>query len=273
MTNYLNNVLQISEKYRKQIKKLSSPVVESLGIDYVAYQRVTVDGQYSLAINKIDFGEFYIDNKIYEFDPFIRSPKFSSNGIILLDDMVDPKYLNYIEKVSKTFDLNVALALVKTTPFDATFLCLASKKRVPNQLSYYLNELPLLQRYYDYFQEEGKGLIQTMNDNPINMLDFLGQDFHRLPAQMRVEMGTQKRQQFLQLMNKTSSQLLNLTLREKQCLNQLLQGNTAKEAAQNLCLSPRTIEQFLAKLKVKLDCARKSDLFKKALDLKKSGVL
>ncbi len=72
----------------------------------------------------------------------------------------------------------------------------------------------------------------------------------------------------LQLRRFLESELYNIqfTPRERDCLHYLLQGYTAKEIGNHLQLSPRTIEDYIARLKEKLRCTCRSDLVKKAKD-------
>jgi DNA-binding CsgD family transcriptional regulator len=60
----------------------------------------------------------------------------------------------------------------------------------------------------------------------------------------------------------------NLSKRQIECLNWLVQGMSAKEIAKMMCLSPRTIESYLEIIKIKLNCYKRSDLVKKALEIK-----
>lgn len=57
-----------------------------------------------------------------------------------------------------------------------------------------------------------------------------------------------------------------LTKRESECLFYTLRGKTAKEIARILKLSPRTIEDYLDKVKMKFFCASKSELISKAFE-------
>lgn len=54
--------------------------------------------------------------------------------------------------------------------------------------------------------------------------------------------------------------LKDLSLREKHCLNYLLKGKTAKETAKLLRISPRTVEEYLTRLRQKLGCRYKREL-------------
>jgi DNA-binding NarL/FixJ family response regulator len=57
-----------------------------------------------------------------------------------------------------------------------------------------------------------------------------------------------------------------LTTRESECFFYLLRGMTTKMIAQQMSISPRTVENFIEKLKARLNCTYKSDLIQRALD-------
>jgi len=54
-----------------------------------------------------------------------------------------------------------------------------------------------------------------------------------------------------------------LTRREAECMRYFLQGKTIVGAAEQLNLSPRTVEFYVKNMKIKLDCATKDDLVRK----------
>ena len=58
----------------------------------------------------------------------------------------------------------------------------------------------------------------------------------------------------------------NLTKRELDCYLWLLKGRSVKEIAQKLNLSARTVDFYVTSMKLKLNCARKSELFDRAME-------
>jgi DNA-binding CsgD family transcriptional regulator/predicted ester cyclase len=64
-----------------------------------------------------------------------------------------------------------------------------------------------------------------------------------------------------------------LTQRERDCLQCLLEGKTAKETANLYKLSHRTVESYFEKIKRKLNCRTKRDLFTAAQILEKLELL
>ena len=56
------------------------------------------------------------------------------------------------------------------------------------------------------------------------------------------------------------------TLREAQCMAQIMRGRTIKSTAIFLGLSPRTVEYYLKNMKAKLKCRTKSELMQLIAD-------
>jgi len=68
-----------------------------------------------------------------------------------------------------------------------------------------------------------------------------------------------------QLIGEHASFSLNaLTSRERECFNYLTRGFTAKQIGKKIQLSARTVENYIEKIKIKLDCASKAELIEKA---------
>lgn len=68
-----------------------------------------------------------------------------------------------------------------------------------------------------------------------------------------------------ELIKNTDRKIPPISKRELQILGQLVQGNTAKEAARALLISPKTIEYHILKLREKFNCQSKSQLIRLAL--------
>lgn len=74
-------------------------------------------------------------------------------------------------------------------------------------------------------------------------------------------------------MEKYLEQASLLSNRERQCLKYLLEGKTAKETADSLSLSPRTVEFYFENIKRKLNCWSKRELFTTAQIMEKLELL
>ncbi|MFI4957094.1 MAG: LuxR C-terminal-related transcriptional regulator [Gammaproteobacteria bacterium] len=56
-----------------------------------------------------------------------------------------------------------------------------------------------------------------------------------------------------------------LTSREHQVLKQVLLGYTAKKIASDLCISPKTAETYISRIKTKMQCATRGDIIAQAV--------
>ena len=65
----------------------------------------------------------------------------------------------------------------------------------------------------------------------------------------------------------TTSEKSQLTKRQLQCAQLLIQGKTTKEIARQINLSPRTVEHYLEHLKDKFNCRNKTELVIKLTEL------
>ena len=54
--------------------------------------------------------------------------------------------------------------------------------------------------------------------------------------------------------------------RETECLHLTIRGKTAKQVAHELKISPRTVEEYLANIKIKMGVSSKSELIEKGID-------
>ena len=117
-------------------------------------------------------------------------------------------------------------------------------------LNFCIQNLIVLQNFIQYFKTEAEDLIEAAKKDPIMLsprsplkapkstsMDFVGYDFK----------------------NKKKI-TLKLTGQEAASLKQLGTGKTFKEAAKNLLISPRTVENHIYSAKMKSGCNSTNDL-------------
>lgn len=59
--------------------------------------------------------------------------------------------------------------------------------------------------------------------------------------------------------------LNKLSKRECECIRYMMRGMTTKQIASVICLSPRTVEGYIANVKNKLDCKNRYEIISKVL--------
>lgn len=68
------------------------------------------------------------------------------------------------------------------------------------------------------------------------------------------------------MLNHTIPAHTNLSKRQLECLKLLVRGKTAREIAETLCLSTRTVEHYLENIKSQMHVSKKSELIDKVYD-------
>lgn len=130
---------------------------------------------------------------------------------------------------------------------------------------FYLSNTNLLLRFCNYFHEQASDLLKLADKN--ENLIFLPKTFlqkmdsHNLSIDDFI-----KETQVKKHMIDTPRGLVSISKREMQCIQLLNQGSSAREVAEKLFLSKRTIETHINNIKNKLNITGKSDLIKFFLD-------
>lgn len=128
----------------------------------------------------------------------------------------------------------------------------------PDAVSGYLNQLPVLCKYTDYF-------LENMGDE----LADLAEDCFPVSACVKDGMAAvfDKHPPLVNAHGKYQVGQYQLTKRQLQCLKHSLQGGTAKDIGLCLDISYRTVEIHLAKLRAIFECRNKYELHHKAEQL------
>jgi DNA-binding CsgD family transcriptional regulator len=120
-----------------------------------------------------------------------------------------------------------------------------------------INNRDFLKTFTNYFREKASDLLETRDRSNIavfkNKFDtnYKPNIMLEKAKNFELKLKTQQTQRFKDL---------NISPRELQCLELLSHGKTAKEIAQNIQISHRTVESYLANLKTRINCNYKSEL-------------
>lgn len=125
-------------------------------------------------------------------------------------------------------------------------------------INYYLNNIDCLEKFNSYFKEKANKLLTEANKHILN-----------IPIDMRPTFGGLNKaiSDNGSCVNFKSNKQL-LTVRENQCIEFLSYGFTMKEIAKEMKISPRTVEDYLNNLKIKLGVRRKSEIINALIELR-----
>ncbi|HVV68177.1 MAG TPA: helix-turn-helix transcriptional regulator [Gammaproteobacteria bacterium] len=120
----------------------------------------------------------------------------------------------------------------------------------------YLNHIDLLEKFIIYFKEKAAHLINTAEQSPIIIMDKLVKDIPPAPLN-KIQLD---RDRFMQQV--ISADLIQFSAREYDCIKWFKQGYSLKMIANELNISPRTVETHFEHIKQKAQCHTRSELVK-----------
>lgn len=249
---------QTSIKYDRLAKKLSRPLFDHFGITYFCYQWVSNDGHWFTLGNNPDWLLYSGEHQFYQFDPSLIKPHhYQSSSICFPQHHKHDDFQQImIAKAIHVFDLDHALAIIEPNSLGCEYFFFSAPQKHRKVLDIYLAQLTTLRRdYLHHVKKEVKPvyehcLAHSVNLNQINPVGFNSQNI------MTVELIDQQDMAFISAINNTPP----LTLREQDCLKLYRQGLTAKQTAQQMKLSHRTIEDYFENIKEKLGVTSKREL-------------
>lgn len=247
-----------------EMRQINSYLEQHFAITHFSYIKCLADGShFGLNTHNEWLKHFYL-NRYKEYDVFYHSIDAYVSGVFLWSCIKEQaSFIGFREHSG----IDHGITLVDKQPKSCEFYNFATRHANHAIINFYLNNLDILWRHTFYFKEKAAKLIKKAEKdrfilprcNPkkeksILILDS-AQDTFR---QQAVSTSPIKRYYLL-----SGNWDVYLTEPEARSCYYLLQSKSIKEIAQLMILSPRTVENHLAKIKIKLDCSTKSELVKK----------
>lgn len=253
----------VSEKNRELMQKITAPLAVHFGITYFCYQKVTHDGQWLITSNNAQWLHHSAEQGFYRVDPSLVNPTFYQKGYSLPETHQDSILQETLIKDARSlFDLCHSLAIIEPTTDGCEYFFFSAPMSNVRIYNIYLQQLNNLKIFVSYFKENTLKLQQQMTDNPVDLKQLKGNLFYQNDNLLITDDLNAINLAFLNDLNR-AYHFPKLTEREHDCLNYLLKGLTAKESAKVLGISPRTVEEYLAQLRYKLQCKDKGEVISK----------
>jgi len=258
--------LRKHHRFSDSLRFLTVPIVEAFDLAQFCYFSIDSDGNSAALSTYPAWMEYYMNEKLFVFNPFLKSPKLIPEGIHLAKGVKDPAYLNS-RKHAESFGIQDSLVITLKMKEKLVGFSFGLKSNV-YQNPLIIREIPLLRNYCEFFLKEAAHTIRELESEPVNILPFKGDAFKC--SHLNFGLSKCQKNKLLTLMRipKTS-----LSSREKECLRFYLEGETASSIAKQLGLSRRTVESYLDNIKMKLNSYNKTDLLKQAKRLLDNGLL
>jgi len=247
-----------------EINELCKPL-QRFGINYVSHTRIYEDGSFiDVSNNSAVMDYYYYQTDLYkEYTPDIM-PDIVGGGMYLCSSFGCAEPIRHMREL---FGIDNVIVIIE--PHDDYYEVwnIGSDRTRHNAIEFYYNNQDLLKAFTYYFKDKGATTIKKYEQDKIKRqistphLDYL---------LSKVQLHNTEKDAFISEMEAERYYVYKdtyLTKREYACLRYLTNGFTAKEIAQVLNLSSKTIEYHLQSIKTKCNVTKKSQLVRLAKSL------
>lgn len=241
-------------------KDLCAPLA-LFNISSFANARVNHKGEFSTLCNHPSYLLHYLENNYHQADISSKNAPPEIQNYLMWDMLeCHGKTANMLSDAA-TFNYRHIFTIVKKEAEHTDYYHFGTHLNSPSINQWYLNNLDKLELFIDYFNEKmsqfktlSRGHDITFPVAQSNECQILG-----------LESLSQNEQQFIHQISRTH----RLSLRQQQCLELAVQGHSAKQIANHLNISHRTVEDHLHTLRQKFHAKNKTELILKSMNHQK----
>lgn len=256
-----------SSSYHDRVQRSMALLNECLGVNHFWYYRIIHSGHYAYIGSHLPWSEFCFNESMAQHFP-LRHPSTLESGIYLLKATASSDLKKVFNVAWEKFHINFNINILQKVPEGVESFGFASRFNDSREEQRLLNELPLLRHFIKYFKKEHQKLLWVLEENQVDIATHFGSLFYEKSS---VFVFPCNRDQFLRKMGLGAA--LTLTPQEKKTLKLASKGYPAPFIANQLRLSTRTAENYIASIKSKLSCKSKVSLIQKAQEIDALGYL
>lgn len=260
-------------KYSDRIRKATQPLRERFGIEYFTYHRIDDEGKYTVLVDRPDWAQHYVQEQIYLQDPYLRHPSCYQSGISLIETHGSKEYREMLlDAGKKVMNVDMGAFLIEKKENSVEFFGYSGNKESSALQSLYLNHPQILRSFAAHFKRSLHSILAQMTVETSSLVDLKGDDYF-CKQTICPDVAPEMRLAYYRDLGFEAQNAEKLSRREKQCLKLLIESKSAKETAQVLGLSPRTVESYFENIKCKLSCWSKQEVLTVACQLNELGLL
>lgn len=239
-----------------EIQKICKPLFDKLDLAYFNYSRIYRDGSLFGLMSSPEYAKCFLENskRARILSPKPEAGIQAQTIISLWGQRADPWIMKTLS------DLGIYHPIMFSdvgSDYTENFV-FGSKIDRASSIEGYFNNLITLQRFQEYFRSIANKLIEQSQEAEKRV--FLGEASHPFSLEDFIEPFDPNQHTTVEL--RVGKQLIMLTPKQKQCLEHLSKGLSAKEIAMKMGVSPRTVETHLEHIKTKFNVNYKSELLK-----------
>ncbi len=258
-----SSILYSSSKL-KLMQEVCNPLISHLGIDHICYLRIFNNCSYLLLTNdSVSFIKNFVEYSYYSkvsLDSYNKASNNNDYYFFWPEDSCD-KFYSFIN--NKCFINNGLSIRSKRNDYVETLNFAFKYRNSFNKYNFFLNSIEKIKIFKKHFYNNLEVMIHDLERR--NLATF----------KVKFNFNLQRNNNFTYdlFSSKNIKELPynpKLSNREYQCVSLIRQGILEnKKIAEHMNISPRTVENYVNNLKVKLRCNYKSELVEKIINTSK----
>lgn len=251
-----------------QIKELCGELFRNTPISWFGYARFYRNREFMLAMSDSKVQEFFLSNNYHIAEFGHRKYDDLPNGSFFANLLTSTEAeVEMHLEIKRRFGLDNFVGVFRKNDNYCDIYNFAADIKHSDLPNFYLNNIYLLEKYIDIFENPMKKILhsnsvsrilipETVVDTDFNVTD------HRIHNFSDIVANTISADELddSPIAKRSDLVLGRLTQRELDCVRYIVRGYTSKEIAKELSLSFRTVENYCERIKTKLGCRRKQDI-------------
>ncbi len=250
--NEVDNLMNVFNSHiYNTVNKICQPLNTYFQCEALGYLRITPEGKLFTVSNTPDETLEFWNNSLYRDNPFYTHPDNYEAAIYPLNEIKNVNYQSSLRFLESRTKLYLHMRIVKKIAGVTHQLIFGTRDENHPFNTLFINNKKKFISFVDYFIENIDDLIT--DQYCISMPKILNEKFLLPNKTLTLQLPDFPNNKYYKISNK-------LTLREKECCLCLLSGMSARLTANHLFLSPRTVENYLNTIKMKLNVVSKSEM-------------
>lgn len=249
----------------KDVVQICEPLSQLYNITNFYYARIYDDGSFYGFITNIEYVKYHCQ-KQYLISPPIPEKIIQDKFFFIGTPEATKQYNQVYYEACSLFNIDYPIHMIERYDNYYDIFTYSSTPNNPNILSFYINNINILENFKFYFKEKAAALIKKANKNriilPLNMRPTFG-GLKKIPSMSKSsnkvfdEQLKIKHYKFIH-----DGKEISFTKKQLEALKLFVHGNTIKETAKILMLSPRTVEHYLDNIRNKIGIKKKAEILK-----------
>ncbi len=239
----------ITYQASNRIKSLLKPLTQIADIHYFCYGVNFPDGSGFTLLTHPDFYDAWFEKEFPMHGFYLENGWHSWRGNLPQEELSEAQRLNIAHGVG----------IINKTNEKTEIFQFATTPENEKIFDFYLNNKHLLKKFSNYFLIEAKDLTKVANNQRIMPPPTM-----RARDTFNISSQDKKKDILNDLINSINYPHNSLSEREEKCYQLLIQGYSHTEIGKIFNLSSKTIDAYISRIKIKLNCENKVELIQSA---------